>query len=169
MGASSTRRPFFSSVLRTALAILVLCVLVPSVVLLGAVYVYSADARAEGRVYSGVSLGQTRSALEQAFGRPADYVCTFHDYTVLYFFTPGFNDEDYVTGGKGWSRMPSTVDSHESVPSIYGAKQFLLNKQREVIAYSWNGETTRIHSVDGEFPGSAISELPSTFFGESPD
>jgi hypothetical protein len=117
-------------------------------------------AREEGRIYSNLAIGMDLGEVELLFNRPPDYVCRLESLSVHYFFPPGFDIDVYTEN----SDLPRHISMAKDAPLIYRAKQILADEDSKVIAYSWNDEDSTVHTIHGDYPGYAISELPVEFF-----
>ena len=121
-------------------------------------YVETAPGRDHVRKYRSLSFGMTKSDLLAHYGTTPDHTCIMGSWQILlYYRHDRLPSPDPDT-------LPAVVTSPSDIPGVYGAQQLLLNADGLLVAWTWNGETDTIVTIDGKYEGSDFTGLEQWFY-----
>jgi len=74
-----------------------------------------------------------------------------------------FEGRDFAAGTVNPVDPLKEVACLSELPWFYAAIEVLLDEESRVLAYTWAGEETTIHTISGNLDGSALREIPAEF------
>jgi len=139
------------------LALTALAVIVLSGVIFG--LLYNSEGWRFWRMYGQLEIGMSDKQVQTIFHREPDFQCSFGDFRVLYFFRNAITDRC-----PNLDRLSKHVDNKNDIPAIYASGELLFSRDNRLIAFTVNGESSHIRTVNGKVTGSSLSRLPVEYF-----
>ncbi|MCU0713854.1 MAG: hypothetical protein MUC43_17485 [Pirellula sp.] len=111
--------------------------------------------------YDKLQFGMSKSDVQHLFGVKPAYHCMLGEYEIWYirdsgFFTKDFPEEVREPGAKH--------QSASDLPDAFGYVQLAFDRDDNLFAFTWIGETFSVESVAGTAKGSHFKQLPRGTF-----
>ena len=120
-----------------------------------------------GRVYQQITLGMSKTQVQNLFDREPDFECRLGSSDIWYIRAPDSLAEDFfVKADRAKAGIPSgsTVKSTSELPDMYDHVQLAFDSNDRLHAFTWIGETHTVESTNGSMPGSHFKVLAESTF-----
>lgn len=110
------------------------------------------------RDYRQLRIGLSKDEVTDVFGKEPAHVCRIDGIEIWYL------PRNRGAFSKVEEELPSHVTEFQKIPYVYDSVQVAFDRQNRVCAFTWNGETDVVRTVNGIYPGDSIASLPVEFW-----